>query len=340
MLLSPKRHTSLDCLPVELRLRLLSENPQLKVVGRSWYRLSNQFYRDLCLSVKTWKFWLEIQKNATLYVKSLDDYRRAARLINNERSFLTSASDTTDFIEYLCDSWHILYCVLFKWPRLFFETPFGEPPESWYRKQEVTGSIEICERNLSQCGLWIKILKTPSLLKMLKVRFTVRYANDANGDARIIEKTLPVFVDDWCKFPGIYYISLGTLEICQASHVSKNRRISLCQVNAKLETTAQNRCTEYLRPLGLDFVPYQQGKPVILAHTDEESFRFSGFEGLLYHSAALRGSELLELTTDVGSYDQAGHSRRQAKFEVRYRFPRDKQTNDRGIKNVDFPYLG
>ncbi|CUS24622.1 LAQU0S18e00452g1_1 [Lachancea quebecensis] len=314
----------LDHFPTELQLRLLACNPQLAFVSRGWYRLNNLFYRDLCVQLRPESYWKCLATWICEYVRSLDPDRREARLIN--KGFMRDTAG--EFVEFMCDSWQILYSVLFASPRFFgMESARREIEDSINSVSEYCCPMELVGGREYECSVWFRKRSTVNKFGAVRVVCEADAPREAGAaglvgsDAVLLARDLPVSIDNWCESAGMYSFAAGRIRVPpELGHVQDARMRVWITGPTSVEMVA------------VDLRPYQRDKQWLFLSTTQQEI-FSVEEQRL--SKARMG-----WATEHGEGEKAPAAGAPAEdFRVVYRFPRE-QGKALKVSSVRYPWLG
>ncbi|SCU99818.1 LAME_0G05732g1_1 [Lachancea meyersii CBS 8951] len=302
----------LDELPVEIKLELLKSHLQLAFVNKQWYRLSNRFYRDCCLSLKPKEYWDRIQDCLCRYVHSLDEERKAARLIN---AALCGNKETGENdVPYMSDSWQIIYSVLFRNPRFF-------AMDSASRELNITHDVVTeyyCPMELESgkrypCNLWCKKATDGGFFGVIRVAIY----GQPDGSEPLLVRDLALTLDDWCQDSGAYCLFGGHFQLAKSAN-----SLQIVHMGVSI-TNAANVVLE-----AVDTTPYQGNKSWLLFRTQQLEV-FNRWEKLLSAERMRWDEKFVNATEDAA---------KNADFEFVYRFPKDLGACH-GLKSVWFPRL-
>ncbi|KAM3161658.1 hypothetical protein ACU8KH_03763 [Lachancea thermotolerans] len=317
----------LDHFPTELQLRLLACNPQLAFVSRGWYRLNNLFYRDLCVQLRPESYWKGLATWICAYVKSLDPDRKDARLIN--RGFMRDTGG--EFVEFMCDSWQILYSVLFASPRFFgMDSARMEIEDSSNSVSEYCCPMELVGGREYECSVWFRKRSTLNKFGAVRVVCEADAPREAGAaglvggaGAVLLARDLPVSIDNWCESAGMYSFAAGKIRVPpELGHVQDARMRVWITSPTSVEMVA------------VDLRPYQRGKQWLFLSTPQQEI-FSAEEQRL---SKARMGWAMERTGNEEA-PAAGAGAPAEDFRVVYRFPRE-QGKALKVRSVRYPWLG
>ncbi|SCW03242.1 LAFE_0G06128g1_1 [Lachancea fermentati] len=323
-------------LPTEIKIALLELCPVLAFVNREFYQLNNFVYRDRCLSIRPLPYWEKMRLPISEYMKSLDRVRKASRLLNARHG----SSEESDVIEYLSDSWQIVFHVFFANPKFFDLKWIALNLRPRSLEGEITpgfgGNIELLSNTAYQCNLWIRVKSTSARLRALRsIISTTDFEQEWRGLFIFLDKSLPLHIEDWSRTTGLYCINMGMVftQIEEGDNLRQLKRLQAVVLGVE----DNEECTT-MDVVGFDFVPYQNTKKWVLFHTQDDDCAFNPYERTLSKmrmegKGGLR-TQFEKIPTPLPCYE------RPPKCQLVFKYPKDKQLDEEGIRDLAYPYLG
>lgn len=311
----------LNRLPTEIQLALLESNPQLAYVSRGWYQLNNLLYRDLCLKQAPESYWKRLKNRLCEYVRSLDDERKAARLLNWEYA---KAGDT----EYLSDSWQILYCALFVSPKFFGTKCVRRETEDTIRTvTEYSCPMEIDSGREYQCSVWFRKKSEVNKFGAVKV-----VCSGEDGE-QLLAHNVPPSIDDWCHPTGTYCFFAGTV----VGTAARERRRG-CRQAVQMQVSITSPTS--VEMVAVDLRRYPRERPWLFFSTPEQDIFNSSERRLSVARMKMEeegGNNVQSAVNEEGEEENTKTER--GEFRFVYKYPRDRSAAYQ-VSRARLPYLG